>query len=346
MNKKVTIYDIANKLGVSTTTVNRALNGKPKVSEETRQLVLETAKELGFKANKAAASLARKAIKIGFLMHEADMSYNNEVLSGGRKACEELADYNVLGDFRTIWHLNQRQEIIQTMRQMGEAGYDGIILCPTDDIREYDLAIDELKQKNIPVVTIISDLPKSSRLFSVRNNGRISGKISAELLWMLIGNAPVAIFTGYKDYGVHKENIEGFMEQIKQTPLNLVAVYENHDDPTIAYHATDKLLKEYPDIKGLYIGTANSVTVCQKIIEAGYDKKIKIVASDIFPELIEYLKEEVINATLFQEPFNIGRLAFKYLYEHLAEGRKLEEEIFLNPQVVLRSNFELFIPKN
>jgi len=342
MNKRVTIYDIAGKLGVSTATVNRALYGKPKVSEETRQLVLETARSMGFKANKAAVSLARKTIRIGFIIFKTDFRYNEEVLLGARKACEDLSDFNVAGDFRAAGDYGNRQVIIQMMNEMGDMGYDGIILCPTDDTREYEQTIAGLKTRNIPVVTVISDLPGGGRLFSVRNNGRISGKIAAEVLGMLVPGSPVAIFTGYRDRGIHKENVDGFMEQITKTSLQVVAVYENHDDPDIAYHATSRLLREYPDIKGIYIGTSNSMAVCRKITEEGYAGKIKIIASDVFPEISEQIRKGAVNATIFQEPFNIGRLSFKYLYEYLAEGRILDGEILLNPQIVLDSNLELF----
>lgn len=183
MNRKVTIYDIAGKLGVSTATVNRALYGKPKVSEKTRQLVLETARSMGFKANKAAMSLARKTIRIGFIIFKTSFKYNEEVLLGARKACEDLSDFNVTGDFYIAADCGNRQDIIQTMHRMGDAGYDGIVLCPTDDTREYDKVIAGLKAKNIPVVTIISDIPGSGRLFSVRNNGRVSGENGCRVSW-------------------------------------------------------------------------------------------------------------------------------------------------------------------
>ena len=50
MEKRVTIYDIADKLGISIATVNRALNDKPRVKPETRELVKRTAEEMGFRA--------------------------------------------------------------------------------------------------------------------------------------------------------------------------------------------------------------------------------------------------------------------------------------------------------
>ena len=55
------IARLAQVLGISTGTVSRALNGKPDVSENTRQLVLETAKRLGYAPNQAARTSALRA---------------------------------------------------------------------------------------------------------------------------------------------------------------------------------------------------------------------------------------------------------------------------------------------
>ncbi|HBP37210.1 MAG TPA: hypothetical protein DD640_00390 [Clostridiales bacterium] len=345
MDKKVTIYDIAAKLNISTATVNRAINGKPRVSAETRRLVLDTAREMGFKANKAAVSLARKTIKIGFLMAESELDYGHEVLRGARYACERLADFNVQGDFQVVRQSDCPQGMIRIMQDMGQAGYGGIIMLPQYEMPGCERVIAELSQKQVPVVTAVSDLPHSKRLFSVRNNTRVSGKMAAEFLAMLAPGKPAAMFTAYKNTNslVHQESIDGFLQEARLKTLPIVDIYENQDNPQTAYRATEKLLREHPDLGGLYIGTANSGTVCRKISELGYGGKIKVVASDIFPELNEYLRQGVIHATIFQEPSNIGALAFRYLYEYLAEGRKPESVYTLNPQLVLSSNLELFV---
>ena len=101
-------------------------------------------------------------------------------------------------------------------------------------------------------------------------------------------------------------------------------------------------MSDYPDIGGLYIGSANSITVCNRLVELGLKGRIKIVASDVFPELIDHMKNGVIDATIFQQPHNIGYLAFKYLFEYLTEGRRIDKDILLPPQIVLNSNLELY----
>ncbi len=66
---KVTIFDVAKASGVSSSAVSYALNGKPGVSEATRAKVLEVARELGWKPNGAAQSLAQsKTRRIGLVL--------------------------------------------------------------------------------------------------------------------------------------------------------------------------------------------------------------------------------------------------------------------------------------
>ena len=71
---KVTIFDVAKASGVSSSAVSYALNGKPGVSEATRAKVLEVARELGWKPNGAAQSLAQsKTRRIGLVLGYAAM---------------------------------------------------------------------------------------------------------------------------------------------------------------------------------------------------------------------------------------------------------------------------------
>ena len=67
MSDRVKLFDIAAKVGVSATTVTRALNGKAKVSDSVRQRIIATAKDMGYVPNKMAQSLSRNEIKIGVL---------------------------------------------------------------------------------------------------------------------------------------------------------------------------------------------------------------------------------------------------------------------------------------
>ena len=62
-NKPVTIKSIAKELGISFSTVSKALNNNPLVKEETRRLVLDTAKEMGYTPNSLAKGLRSNSTK-------------------------------------------------------------------------------------------------------------------------------------------------------------------------------------------------------------------------------------------------------------------------------------------
>ena len=99
MDKRVTIYDIAARLGISTATVNRALTGKPRVKEQTRELVLKTAAEMGFKPNTLARSLARRRLKLAVLGFTSFPEFHGQFLKGARDAGAELEDFNTQVDY-------------------------------------------------------------------------------------------------------------------------------------------------------------------------------------------------------------------------------------------------------
>ena len=343
MQKKVTIYDVAKKLNISTATVNRALNGKPKVSEETRRLVINTASKMGYKASKAASSLSRKPIKIGVLINQSINDFLDRFEDGCKKAFNELADFNVVGEIYKTKKHNNIEELKEKALEFVAREFDGIVIIPPGHEKEFNEFVKNNVPNDISVATAVSDLKKEQRLFSVRNNGRIAGKIAAELLKIYVGEKPVAIVTGTRDLVVHRETIEGFEEYAQENNLNLIGVYEHRDDPDIAYHLANSFIKTNPNIAGIYFGSANSETFCRRLEEVGYAGKIKIVASDIFPTLVENIKKGIVNATIFQNPYLQGHKSVRYLYESIAEGRVFEKDIiYLDPQIVLSSNIELY----
>ncbi|MBU9726629.1 LacI family DNA-binding transcriptional regulator [Diplocloster modestus] len=86
MQKKVTIYDVAERLGISTATVNRAMNDKGSISIKTKRLVQETAREMGYRPSKSASSLKRNPRRIAVLLPDTIHGYLAEVEKGVYKA--------------------------------------------------------------------------------------------------------------------------------------------------------------------------------------------------------------------------------------------------------------------
>lgn len=174
----------------------------------------------------------------------------------------------------------------------------------------------------------------------------ISGRIAAELLWNVFGDgAEVAIFTAQKDTLPHASAIEGFVSMLDKYPLKLVNIFENYDDPDMAYHATDLLLRMYPSIKGVYVCSANSRLVCKRIHEAAQDARVRLVTSDLYDGLSEYIEHKIVCATIYQRQYEQGVQATLALCDQLmnASTDRAQKKIILEPTIIMQSNVHSLI---
>lgn len=84
--KEITIYDLANELNISSSTVSRALKDDPVISKKTRKKIFELAEKMGYRSNHFARNLRKQETNtIGFMVHELRSNFINAVLTGVEK---------------------------------------------------------------------------------------------------------------------------------------------------------------------------------------------------------------------------------------------------------------------
>ena len=89
--KAVTIRDVANKAGVSVTTVSRVMNGKDDISEETTKRVLDVVQDLGYVSSLAARGMRSHRINlIGLILHDVASFYSQEIMRGVNRVIANL----------------------------------------------------------------------------------------------------------------------------------------------------------------------------------------------------------------------------------------------------------------
>lgn len=345
MEKRTTIYDIAARLGISTATVNRALTGKPRVKEETRQLVLRTAEEMGFRPNSLARSLARRRLRFAAVGFTSFPEFHNAFLDGVRDAGTELADFNISVDcFAYDQGPSDTREAVDylnaTLRGIADAGYDGVlVLGRTVEAFEY------LREKNVCVATVVNDIGDSAlRRFNICCKSRVAGRMAAELIYRMMPDRqrPVAIASGFPNFVVHRETEQGFCEQMAHTPLNMAQVIYNHDNADIAYENTSRLLREIPGLGAVYVNSFNYTGVIRAVQESGRAGDLLLITSDICADLKDLIREGTVAASIFQNQFEQGRLGLHKMYELLANGAATEDIIAIDPQIVMYSNLIIF----
>ena len=131
--KQITIKDIAQKAGVAVSTVSRVLNGKDRVSPETRQRVQQIIDEYDYVQNAAAVSVVkRKTNMIGVIIPEIQNPFNASIVYGVDKVCKTRG-YNICV-FSTDDKVADEERLI---RSVVSPLVDGIIAITCTDGRIY-----------------------------------------------------------------------------------------------------------------------------------------------------------------------------------------------------------------
>ena len=102
------------------------------------------------------------------------------------------------------------------------------------------------------------------------------------------------------------------------------------------------LLDRHKDIVGYYVSTVNSIPVVRALESRDLLGKVALITTDVFSQLIPYLRSGSISATLYQRPRVQGELALRTMYAMLRNGETSSNGIMLQPHVVMRTNLEYF----
>jgi LacI family transcriptional regulator len=333
---------LSDALNVSVGTVYRALNNKERISQETKQRVLDMAEKMNFKASHAAQSLRRNPIKIGCVLCCPVLQYLEEVKKGVEAAFSELSEFNVLSDVKVLFSPDSSEIIEPVKKELAlflSQKYNGVILfLPNGE--PFESIISEIKAAGISIGTVANDNLLNERDISVSADGQCAGRLAAELLHLCCSNNNVAILTGSK-LGIHKENINGFLSYAEQHPFKSVEIYEHNDNPAMVMQKIEEMIRGNKKISGLYINSAVSVLACQYIDKLGYASKIKIVTTDLFDETKELLEKGIACATIFQDPYKQGKDIVKHLYQFICD-KSGSGKFLLIPQVIFTSNMNMY----
>lgn len=345
--KKVTIYDIAKKTGFSVGTVNRALNGKTRISPATKQLILSTANELGYKVNPAAQGLRRNPINLAAILFCPIEEYVDSLIDGISSAAADLEKYNVSVNIEKIDYTTSKECInktIELINTFSSNNYDGIILFMSsmvDELTELSALINDLTEKNVFFATVANDIPDSNRIIHVGIDAFMAGKMAAELLEMSCAKKDVALFVTSATSPINIEYIKGFTNYAQNELFSSVKIYEHFDDKEKVVDTINLMLNENKNLKGIYMSTASSGIACEHL-ERLKKNDLTIVTTDLLKETPGLLFRKTASAAIFQNPHRQGRLVVKLLYDVITK-KECPEKYLLTPHILLKSNIDNYI---
>lgn len=343
MVKRAGVQEIARIAKVSIGTVDRALHGRPRISEATRAKVLKVAQQLGYTPHLAARALAvgRSQFRVGICIPEEIRFFFDSMREGIFDGARRAAHVGMELVYRPVPRLGDGE--YQQLTGLLKEDLRGLIVMPGNPSVVGPL-LDAAEAQGVRVVCICSDAPQSRRSTVVYANPELQGRIAAELLFKFIpSNSNVAVITGMLQTQEHLQKVEGFRSKFaeRSNVSRVVCVLEAHESEEESYSKTVDLLAKNPKLRGIYVTTVNCLPVCHAVRQHG-NSDIRLITTDLFPQMVPYFKTNVIGASIYQDPYTQGQSAVRLLVDHVIEKVPMPSSTSLNPGIVLQSNLVLF----
>ncbi|MEE3410469.1 MAG: LacI family DNA-binding transcriptional regulator [Treponema sp.] len=307
---------MAKQTGFSAPTISKALNGNGKLSDETRQTIVEAAKKAGYTANMAAKALSTKHSRlIGVILEDVSMQRGFEhPLFGGllnkfRKEIE-LAGYDLLFLSK---HFNEGMSYIDHCRYRDVEGI--LIVNPIDDDEE----MKTLGTCGIPCVSTNEFIPGVCTVVTDNENaGQIAARVLYEAGHEKIGflgapfreNSPAAL-ERYKGF---KAELESYGKECDEKYLEVCSAWWDG----AGYEGMKKLYERCPDITAVFVVCdALAFGAMKYLLEIG-----KSIPNDIsvigFDDDTTVLKAAPTLCTFRQDRDKIAQLASEVLLQGIA----------------------------
>jgi len=325
----INIGDIATALGVSKTTVSRAISGKGRIGAETRARVLSYIEEHNYRPNVLAKGLANnKTYNIALVLpvefSKFEQPFTRESLSG-------VYNTAVKCDYDVIIAIAQPNDVAPVRRIVENRKVDGFILFQTT---EDDMIIPYLKSSKIPFV--LMGTAKDKDVIQIDNAQKAACQELTTILLMQ-GMKHVALLGGNMLNEVNKSRYSGFQTACNNQgyrPDNNLTFLGMSNDILIARAAADA------------IGRGAECLICMDDVICGevlkyIDKTEKCIPEDIKVASFydsQLLREYPASVTaLHFDAEELGATACRQLLDIL-DGRPVEDRIELGYQVVLRES--------
>ncbi|MBE0636008.1 LacI family DNA-binding transcriptional regulator [Candidatus Bipolaricaulota bacterium] len=326
----ITIKDIAKELGISASTVSRALSDSPLVNADTKRAILEVAKRLGYQRNELARALVMGSSgAVGLLVPDI----TNPFFSGIARGVGEIADGIGVGVIlcNTDGRIDRELNYIRLMRRKR---VDGLLLCSTTIEAPY---LQELVQANMPFI-LVSRLSNQRNVPFVITDDHAGAKLAVEHL-VDLGHRRIGFIGGPENVQASRDRMEAYLEVLRNNDLPSHPDWRRYAGFTQASgrEAAQRMLSlsDHPTA----IFAANDVTALGVLeVAEGLGLQIPQDLSLIGYDDISYASLPRIQLTTIAQPaVEMGQIATTWLLEALENPEIARLQRTLTPRLVVRS---------
>jgi len=310
--KDITIYDIAQKLDLSSATVSRGLQDHPAINKNTRKKIQDAAKELGYRHNTFASSLRKqKTNTIGVIVHELNSNFITSVLAGIEKITTE-AGYDLI-----IAHSSESYEKeAKNALNLFHKRVDGLIASLAFDTKGLD-HYKSFEEKGIPVIFFDRVEEKTESTKVIIDNYKCGYQATEHLIQQ--GCKRIVMVTASLKRNVYAQRHKGYTDALFDhgIPYAKDRVLIKDLSEQCGVESALEILKMKPLPDGAFITNDFSAAVCmQTLKEHGISIPDDIAIVGFNNDAISKIIEPQLT-TIHYPGMDMGEIAARNLINHL-----------------------------
>ena len=334
----ITIYDIAQKLGLSTATVSNALSGKGRVSEAKRKYIIDTATEMGYDFARIRTAAPRRTIAV--IVETMSVFFCIKIAEGICRAAE-LEGYSVnLYNLDVLYPVNDinppREKLYEKLGRI-LARFDATTVGAIY-VSQYPRDVTGVMPP-LPCPVVYAYCYTNDGAPSVNTDDQQGAYIAVQHL-VNLGKTHIAMVSGPINSIPMTKRFSGYQRALIDAGMSVDLKLVKLGDWDIG-HSCDvmaELIRENPGIDGVFCQSDHiALGVCQAIRNAGrrIPQDIAVVGFDNYD--FAALVSPALS-TIDQPLDEIGRTAFSRIREITEKQNNEDNKILLNARLIVRQS--------
>jgi LacI family transcriptional regulator len=346
----ITQKDIAQKLGVSLITVNRAFNNSGYVSPKLKKRIFDYAKKKSYVPHRASQILVRNKARIIALFTATFPAYVwDDIEKGILSAAEYIRPLNYEVHFYRIPDYDT-DEFLRVLKREIRGGLDAAAFIVS---RIYDMKVllNTVEKAGIPYIFYNVDDPEAKRICYIGTDYSAGGRLAANFIGKTLSlrRAGKVLVIGHNDDAdrltdgpdISVKRIGGFLEVLnEQYPFIVSQIeYINMKSKTGPDEQIRKLLgKNEHKVNAVYFIPALNASFLKGLDRYDYSRTITVL-HDVNDTVLQYLDRNLLTAAVFQDPVLQGYTAVRTLEDILeSKSREKRRDIEIAHTLIFKEN--------
>ena len=285
--RRPTIADLALAAGVSVATVDRVLNGRARVREDTASQVYEAARRIGYHGAPLIGlrlRADRPSLTLGYVMQKEKQAFYQEFRE--RAIASAMAASGI--DARALVEFSPTSTPSDFVRCMESlAGQvDALAAIAVTHVEVAD-CVQRLQDRGIPCFALLNDFAQGIRKSYIGLNNMKVGRIAAHMIATTLRRpAKVAVFVGGYRWHGHELRETGFRSYFREhaPQATVLDTLVNLETRQLTYEATCDLLDRHPELAGIYCAGGGMEGAIAAVREMRRPGEVALVVNELTPE--------------------------------------------------------------